>query len=406
MPVSSLIIGIDLVPIKPIRGVKCLTGDITTPKARQMIKAESKGSLFDAVIHDGAPNVGGAWASEAYSQSALVLDSLKIATEHLAPGGTFVTKIFRSKDYNSLLYCFQQLFERVEATKPAASRNTSAEIFVVCLGYKAPGKIDPRLLDHRHLFKEVSDLPKVMGPDALIRQKIKQTRFREGYEEGLAVVHKPCSAAFFLLCDRPVELLGMCTQFVLEGPGAEAPPEKGSAAAMVLTGGDGEGDDDVKKGPSAEEMRSVAALVRSHAATNYEIKELCKDLQVLGRREFKQLLKWRMTIRKELEKDKKDKRKEGKAAEGEEGEEAVDPEMKMLEEMRQLQERVDREGKRDKKKRKEAKKKLKIRMLGAGNEGVRSERLGWFVCYFPCSLATHMCRNVFQLWNPLPRSWT
>jgi AdoMet-dependent rRNA methyltransferase SPB1 len=26
---------------------------------------------------------------------------------------------------------------------------------VVCLGYKAPAKIDPRLLDPRHLFKEV-----------------------------------------------------------------------------------------------------------------------------------------------------------------------------------------------------------------------------------------------------------
>lgn len=50
---------------------------------------------MDTVIHDGAPNVGGAWASEAYSQSWLVLESLKLACEFLAPRGTFVTKIFR-----------------------------------------------------------------------------------------------------------------------------------------------------------------------------------------------------------------------------------------------------------------------------------------------------------------------
>ena len=59
----------------------------------------------------------------------------------------------RSQDYTALLYAFNQLFGKVEATKPAASRNMSAEIFVVCLGFKAPSKIDPRLLDPKHLFK-------------------------------------------------------------------------------------------------------------------------------------------------------------------------------------------------------------------------------------------------------------
>ncbi len=59
----------------------------------------------------------------------------------------------RSQDYNALLYAFNQLFDRVDATKPVASRNTSAEIFVTCKGYKAPARIDPRLLDVKHLFK-------------------------------------------------------------------------------------------------------------------------------------------------------------------------------------------------------------------------------------------------------------
>lgn len=57
-----------------------------------------------------------------------------------------------------------QLFEKVEVTKPVASRSTSAEIYVIGLKYKAPAKIDPRLLDVKHLFQGVTDTPKVAFP--------------------------------------------------------------------------------------------------------------------------------------------------------------------------------------------------------------------------------------------------
>lgn len=321
MPVGSLIIGIDLVPIRPIRGCVTLQEDITTPQCRAAIKKvlkEKKHDMVQVVLHDGSPNVGGAWSSESSAQTALVLDSLKLATDVLCPGGTFVTKIFRSQDYNALLFAFKQLFEKVEVTKPIASRATSAEIYVICQKYRAPAKIDPRLLDAKHLFKETIEAPKVID----VMKASKQKRHREGYEEGTTVLRKEVKASDFVWSEKPLDMLGSITSMSFKDPDCK--------------------------------------VIKEHDLTTDEIKILCEDLRVLGKTEFKQLLKWRLQIRKNLEptpaSDKEDDSNEKKK-----GSDEDDDDEEELATMEELKEYVESQKRKERKKKAKAKEKAKAR---------------------------------------------
>lgn len=287
MPVSSLIIGVDLVPIKPIPNVVTLQEDITTEKCRQALRKELQTWKVDVVLNDGAPNVGASWVHDAYSQANLTLMALKLACEFLCKGGWFITKVFRSRDYQPLLWIFQQFFHKVQATKPQASRNESAEIFVVCQGYQAPDKIDSKFFDPKYAFKEVEVQTKSVS-ELVSKKKPKA----EGYADGDMTLYHRFTLMDFLKAPNPVDFLSKANEITL---------------------GDGE--------------------LENHSSTTEELRQCCKDIRVLGRKELRALLNWRTKLRRFLAKKLKEQAKELdinlSSGEEEEGKEEEKKEKKM-----------------------------------------------------------------------------
>jgi len=260
MPVSSVILGVDLVPITPIRNVITFQADITTKECSELIENNLANWKADVVLHDGAPNIGKNWLHDSYGQNVLVVNALKIACSHLNKGGWFVTKVFRSADYNSLLWVLGKLFGKVHATKPQASRQESAEIFVVCQNYKKPPQIDPRFFDPSALFADISNFDETLRKQKadLLKpaNKVKKAK-AQGYEEIEAL--KTVSDVQFVSGNSHMDYLAQC-----------------------------------------HEIKLVNKDILAHESTTDEIKECCKDLKILGRKDLLRLLKWRRTIRQDL----------------------------------------------------------------------------------------------------------
>ena len=327
MPAGSLIIGVDLAPIKSIPRTITFQSDITTDKCRATIRQHLKTWKADTVLHDGAPNVGTAWVQDAFSQAELVLQAMKLATEFLIEGGTFMTKVFRSKDYNALLWVFNQLFKKVEATKPPSSRNVSAEIFVVCRGFKAPKRIDPKFLDPRSVFAELAD--PTPNNEAKVFNPEKKKRKRDGYEKGDYIQFKEAPASEFIQTTDPIAMLGSLNKFVFEQP------LNGDIALATLD-----------KLPE----------------TTTEIRDCCADLKVLGRKEFRVLLRWRLKVRDKFGFASKKTAMQNTEVEEIAEIEPMDEELRIQEEIQKLTENESSRKRRERRRENERKQKEIVRM--------------------------------------------
>ena len=135
---NGRIIALDLLPVEPIEGVRFILGDFNDAPVLAELESALEGRPVDVVLSDMAPNLSGIASSDSARIAHLIELALDFARGHLRPEGALVVKLFHGSGYSQLVELFKRHFRVVRPIKPKASRDRSAETFLVGIGLKNP----------------------------------------------------------------------------------------------------------------------------------------------------------------------------------------------------------------------------------------------------------------------------
>jgi len=130
------IIAVDLLEIEPIEGAEHLTMDMTDSDAEARLRGLA-GRSVDVVLSDMAASTIGHRSTDHLRTIVLCEIAAEFAFDVLGPGGTFVAKVFQGGADGDLLKKLKRRFRQLKHVKPAASRDTSPETYLVASGFKA-----------------------------------------------------------------------------------------------------------------------------------------------------------------------------------------------------------------------------------------------------------------------------
>ena len=133
---AGAVIAIDLLPMEPVSGVTVIEADFSSAKGVAAIEERLAGRKADIVLSDMAPNLTGIGVSDQARSMALAEIARDFALLHLQRQGALLVKIFQGAGYDEYLKSLRRTFEKVVVRKPDASRDESAEQFLLARGLK------------------------------------------------------------------------------------------------------------------------------------------------------------------------------------------------------------------------------------------------------------------------------
>jgi 23S rRNA (uridine2552-2'-O)-methyltransferase len=129
------VVAIDILDMDPVAGVDFMQIDFLDPAAPDILK-DKLGGPADVVLSDMAANATGHRKTDHLKIVALVEAAAAFAAEVLKPGGTFLAKVIQGGTEGDLLAMLKRDFASVKHVKPAASRQDSAELYVLATGFR------------------------------------------------------------------------------------------------------------------------------------------------------------------------------------------------------------------------------------------------------------------------------
>lgn len=132
---DGAIVALDVLPMEPIEGVAFIQGDFRDDPVMDQLEQALGGRQVDLVVSDMAPNLSGVAAADAARIEHLVELAVDFSLRHLAgPHGALVCKVFHGSGYSQWVKLFKNSFRIVKPVKPKASRDRSAETFLLGIG--------------------------------------------------------------------------------------------------------------------------------------------------------------------------------------------------------------------------------------------------------------------------------
>jgi len=133
---EGLVVGVDLKGVQPIaQNVVTLKMDVFSDELVDAVKTYTAGKV-DVVLSDLSPNVSGIWDLDHSRQIELTRRVISLMPHLLKPSGSAVLKVFDGEELQTVRSQLKKIFERVDITKPLASRGQSSELYFICKGYK------------------------------------------------------------------------------------------------------------------------------------------------------------------------------------------------------------------------------------------------------------------------------